>query len=175
MTCSLGLLPWAALCPVGLTRAMLSSPHPHQAAPAASLLLAPRPGVAQVCMSSVLPGHGLGWVLSVLDPRCLDSRYTWEGESVSSQGAALPRSWGIVLLITWGGVSCDEHAWKMLSCVSPGSPGSQDGPLSSLSKTSNSQDSLNNAPKKKGITKSIRWLLTRRQKVHPSRASDEPA
>ncbi|XP_044907489.1 liprin-alpha-1-like [Felis catus] len=55
------------------------------------------------------------------------------------------------------------------------SPGSQDGPLSSLSKTSNSQDSLNNAPKKKGITKSIRWLLTRRQKVHPSRASDEPA
>ncbi|XP_047680621.1 liprin-alpha-1-like [Prionailurus viverrinus] len=55
------------------------------------------------------------------------------------------------------------------------SPGSRDGPLSSLSKTSNSQDSLNNAPKKKGITKSIRWLLTRRQKVHPSHASDEPA
>uniref|UniRef100_A0ABI7VY22 Liprin-alpha CC2 domain-containing protein n=1 Tax=Felis catus TaxID=9685 RepID=A0ABI7VY22_FELCA len=55
------------------------------------------------------------------------------------------------------------------------SPGSQDGPLSSLSKSNNSQDSLNNAPKKKGITKSIRWLLTRRQKVHPSRASDEPA
>ncbi|XP_043427984.1 liprin-alpha-3-like [Prionailurus bengalensis] len=55
------------------------------------------------------------------------------------------------------------------------SPGSRDGPLSSLSKTSNSQDSLTNAPKKKGITKSIRWLLTRRQKVHPSHASDEPA
>lgn len=126
-------------------------------------------------MSSVLPGHGQGGVLSVLNPRRLDSRYTWEGESVSSQGAALPRSWGIVLLITRGGVSCDEHAWKMLSCASPRSSGSQDGPSSNVSNTKNCQDSLNNAPKKKGITKSIRWLLARRQKVHPSHTSDEPA
>ncbi|XP_045329312.1 liprin-alpha-1-like [Leopardus geoffroyi] len=55
------------------------------------------------------------------------------------------------------------------------SSGSQDGPSSNVSNTNNCQDSLNNAPKKKGITKSIRWLLARRQKVHPSHTSDEPA
>ncbi|XP_058552009.1 liprin-alpha-1-like [Neofelis nebulosa] len=55
------------------------------------------------------------------------------------------------------------------------STASQDGPLSNLSNTRNNEDSLNNAPKKKGITKSIRWLLARKQKVHPSHASDEPA
>ncbi|XP_043428091.1 liprin-alpha-1-like isoform X4 [Prionailurus bengalensis] len=48
------------------------------------------------------------------------------------------------------------------------SPGSRGGPLSNLCNSSNSQDSLNNAPKKKGITKSIRWLLARKQKSTPA-------
>ncbi|XP_047680413.1 liprin-alpha-3-like isoform X3 [Prionailurus viverrinus] len=48
------------------------------------------------------------------------------------------------------------------------SPGSRDGPLSNLCNSSNSQDSLNYAPKKKGIIKSIRWLLARKQKSTPA-------
>ena len=57
---------------------------------------------------------------------------------------------------------------------SPRSPtGSQDGPWGKLSNSSSSQDSLQKAPKKKGIKSSIGRLLGKKEKGRPGHSGKE--